>query len=371
LIEVPFLDVGASVQELRPQIDARMAEVLDRGWFVLGSALEAFEQEFADFVGARHCIGVGNGLDALTLALLAASVGPGDEVIVPAHTFIATWLAASRIGARPVPVDVDPESGLLDPERVADAMTGRTRAIVPVHLYGRPAAMPELAELARRHGVFLLGDAAQAHGASVAGRPIGAFGDANAWSFYPAKNLGALGDGGAVTTDDDGLASAVRRLRSYGGEQKYRHEDPGINSRLDEIQAAVLSVKLAVLPEWNARRERVAARYAALLEGLPVQLPPPDATVRSSWHLFVVRTPERTALQDFLAERSIATQVHYPRPPHLERAFHDLGLRPGSFPVAERWTREVLSLPMGPHLTEPQLESVVSAVRDFATAQPD
>jgi dTDP-4-amino-4,6-dideoxygalactose transaminase len=338
---------------------------MDSGQWILGREVEAFEAEFADFCGASHCVGVGNGLDALTLILRGYDIGQGDEVIVPAATFIATWLAVEQAGARPVGVDADPLSGNLDPGLVERACTARTRAILAVHLYGHPAPMEALRAVAARRGVRLIEDAAQAHGATCRGRRAGALGHAAAFSFYPGKNLGALGDGGAVVTDDAELARRVRLLRNYGSSDKYRHDLAGCNSRLDELQAAFLRAKLPHLEGWNARRRRIAERYLREIRNPAMQLPvvAPDAS--SAWHLFVVRTPEREKLREHLGARGIGTGIHYPTPPHLQGALAHLGLRPGAFPVTERMHREALSLPMDPTLCDAQVERIVEALGTF------
>lgn len=362
---VPFLDLRAAYEELRGEIDAAVSRVTASGYYLLGPEIEAFEREYAAYTGAAHCVGVGNGLDALQLALRAMDVGPGDEVIVPSNTYIATWLAVTYSGATPVPVEPDPRSYNLDPARVADAVTPRTRAIVPVHLYGQPADMAPLLEIARERGLRVLEDAAQAQGARYRGRRVGAMGDVVAWSFYPGKNLGALGDAGAVTTDDPALAERIRMLRNYGSRVKYVNEEQGFNSRLDEVQAAVLRVKLARLDEWNARRARLAALYREALAGTELVLPHVPEWADPAWHLFVVRSPRRDALQRHLAERGIGTLIHYPIPPHLQGAYRGLGFGEGSFPVSEAIHREVLSLPIGPHLVEGDAARVAAAVGEF------
>lgn len=364
---VPFVDLQAAHDEVRPALDEAYRRVLGSGSFVLGEELEAFEREFAAACGVRHAVGTGNGLDALHLILLACGVGPGDEVVVPAHTFIATWLAVSWTGARPIPAEVDRGTGNLDPERLP--IGARTRAIVPVHLYGQPADMDPILEIARDRGLRVIEDAAQAHGARYKGRPAGALGapgDAAAFSFYPTKNLGALGDGGAVVTDDDDLAERVRLLRSYGSRVKYQHEIRGFNSRLDPLQAAFLRAKLPLLDDWNERRRRVARRYLEGLAGVPgVALPEVPAWADPAWHLFVVRHPRRDALQEHLRAAGIGTLIHYPQPPHLAPAYAEEGWRPGDFPVAEELADTVLSLPMGPHLAPEAQDRVIAAIRSF------
>ena len=365
-MNVPFLDVRAGYRELRGQIDAATARVLDGGQYVLGSEVEAFEREFAAYVGVRHCVGTGNGLDALTLALRALNVGPGAEVIVPSNTYIATWLAVSHAGATPVPVEPDPRTYTLDPGRVEAAITARTRAILPVHLYGQVADMAALSEIAGRHGLPILEDAAQAHGARLDGRPVGGLGHAAGWSFYPSKNLGAFGDGGAVTTDDGDLAEKVRTLRNYGSQRRYVNEIRGFNSRLDELQAAALRVKLHHLDAWNERRRTVAARYLSALGATGLTLPTVALRTQPVWHLFVVRHPDREGLRRALADAEVETLVHYPIPPHRQEAYRDLGLADGSLPIAEAIHREVVSLPIGPHLASDQVERVIDAVRSRA-----
>jgi dTDP-3-amino-3,4,6-trideoxy-alpha-D-glucose transaminase len=367
-VNVPFLDVRAGHVELRDELQAAYARVMDSGRYVLGQELERFEQEFASFCGCAHAIGVGNGLDALTISLRARGIGPGDEVLVPAHTFIATWLAVVACGAQVVPVDVDPVRMLIDPDAAAAACTGLTAAIVPVHLYGHPVDPGPLQRLARRHGLAIVGDAAQAHGASAAGRSVGASFDAATFSFYPAKNLGAVGDGGAITTGDDELARRARRLRNYGSETRYEFVEPGVNSRLDPLQAAFLAVKLRVLPAWNAHRARIAERYLEELADITdVTLPPrPPAGVEHAWHIFCLRHPQRDALRRHLSEQGIETHVHYPLPPSRSPAFASLGFKPGSFPVAEAVSATALSLPLGPHLDAASVTHVIAAMRAFS-----
>lgn len=346
-MQIPFLDVGAAYKELKSEIDAAIARVLDSGWYILGPEVEAFEEEWAQYCEAKYAIGVANGLDALHLALLAMDVGPGDEVIVPSNTYIATWLAVSQCGATPVPVEPIEATYNIDPARIEEAITPRTKLILPVHLYGQPADLNPILAIARKHGLRVLEDAAQAHGARYKGRRIGAHGDTVAWSFYPGKNLGALGDGGAVTTNDPKLADRIRVLRNYGSRVKYVNEVKGFNSRLDPIQAAVLRVKLRVLDEWNARRQGIAQRYLEGLAGSGLVLPQVPDWAEPVWHLFVVRHPERDALVKRLNEAGVGTLIHYPVPPHLQAAYAEMGFGVGAFPVAERIAGEVVSLPMG------------------------
>jgi len=367
-VTVSFLDVGASYRELREQIDAAYARVMSSGRYVGGEEVEAFEREFAAFCGTRQAIGVGNGLDALTIALRARGIGAGDEVIVPAHTFIATWLAVARVGATIVPVDADPQTLLIDVQAVGDAVTPRTAAIIPVHLYGAPVDMDAVATIAAQRGILLLGDAAQAHGARLGARDVGALGDVAAFSFYPAKNAGAFGDAGALTTDDSSLAARARGLRNYGASAPYRFAEPGLNSRLDPLQAAFLRVKLAALSRWNERRRAIAHTYRTQLRAVPDLILPPAAPpgTQPVWHLFCVRHHRRDGLADHLARSGVATQIHYPQPPHRSEAFADLGFAPGSFPVTEAAADTLLSLPIGPHLDDAAVQAVVEAVQTFA-----
>lgn len=358
---IPFLDLAALHAPLAPAMDTAYRRVAAASHYILGPELDAFESEFAAYCGTKHCIGTGNGLDALTLALIGAGIVPGDEVIVPAQTFIATWLAVSHAGATPVPVDIDPASHNIAPGLIEAAITPRTRAIIPVHLFGRPADMAAISAVARRHGLFVLEDAAQAHGARYQGKRVGSLGNAAAFSFYPGKNLGALGDGGAVTTDDDALADRLRGLRNYGSPRKYHHLEIGFNSRLDELQAAFLRVKLPHLDAWNARRDAIAGQYAEALHGLPLGLPlPGGGDCLPVWHQYVVTTPQRDRLQAQLAEQGIATMVHYPLPPHRQPAYRALAER--SFPSAEALAAGCLSLPICPTLSAADVERIGAAI---------
>jgi dTDP-4-amino-4,6-dideoxygalactose transaminase len=359
---IPFLDLVALHAPLATEMEAAWKRVVRSSHFILGPELEAFEAEFAAYCGCSHCVGTGNGLDALTLTLIAAGVGEGDEVIVPAQTFIATWLAVSHAGATPVPVDIDAASYNIDPTLIDAAITPRTRAIIPVHLYGRPADMSAINAIARRHGLFVLEDAAQAHGALHHGRRVGGLADAAAFSFYPGKNLGALGDGGAITTNDAALAERLRRLRNYGSARKYHHEEIGFNSRLDELQAALLRVKLPHLEGWNARRAAIAAQYGHSLAASGLDLPlPADAENESVWHQYVVVTKNRDRLQATLQARDIATMVHYPVPPHLQSAYAEThGTR--TLGVAEHQATNCLSLPICPTLSAAAVASVCAAI---------
>ena len=365
MTNIPFADLKPPYYELKEELEAAFLRVMESGWYVLGNEVEAFEQEFAAYCGVKHCVGVGNGLEALHLILGAYGVGPGQEVIVPANTYIATWLAVSCAGARPVPVEPDERTYNIDSTQIEGAITPRTKAILPVHLYGQPADMNPIMEIATRHGLRVIEDAAQAHGARYKGQRVGGLGDAAAFSFYPSKNLGAFGDAGAVVTNDAMLADKVRLLRNYGSRVKYHHEAKGFNSRLDELQAALLRVKLAKLDEWNARRRHIAHEYSRLLKGSDgLVLPYVPDWAEPVWHLFVVRHPNRDALQRHLERAGVGTLIHYPVPPHLTAAYAELAHGPGAFPTTERVAKEVLSLPMGPHLTPEQRAFVVRELAD-------
>lgn len=362
---IPFLDLKAINLASRDDLVAAFTRVLDSGWYVLGQEVRQFEAEYAAFCGSAHCVGVANGLDALELALRALGVGAGDEVIVPSNTYIATWLAVTHVGAIPVPVEPDPRSFNLDPARVEAAITARTRALMPVHLYGQAADLDPLLELAKHRGLFVVEDAAQAHGARYRGRRVGAHGDAVAWSFYPGKNLGALGDGGAVTTNRPEIAERIQVLRNYGSRVKYHNEVPGYNARLDELQAALLRVKLPRLDADNQHRARLARRYLeklAPLQALGLGLPTVPAWADPVWHLFVVTHPRRDALAQHLQEAGVGTVIHYPVAPHLQPAYASLGLGAGALPISERLHAQVLSLPIGPTQTEADTDTVIAAV---------
>lgn len=359
---IRFLDLRASYLELQEELDEAVARVLQSGWYLLGQELEAFETEFAAYTEAKHCAGVANGLEGLLLSLKALGVGPGDEVIVPSNTYIATWLAVSQAGATPVPVEPIPGVWNLDPDRIEAALTPRTKVILPVHLYGQPADLEPILALARKHGLRVLEDAAQAHGARYGGKRIGAHGDVVSWSFYPGKNLGCFGDGGAVTTDDPVLADRIRSLRNYGSRVKYQNEIKGHNSRLDELQAAVLRVKLRHLDTWNARRSLMAKRYLEAFTGHPsIGLPRVIAGVDPVWHLFVVDVPVRDSLRAALEAKGIETLIHYPIPPHLSEAFAG-DQAWGGLPIAERAAQTHLSLPIGPHLPPSAVGEVVKSL---------
>ena len=370
--EIPFLELRPGYDELRSQFDEAYHRVMDSGWYLFGRELEAFESEFSQYCGVKHCIGVGNGLDAISLILRGYGIGIGDEVIVPSHTFIATWLGVTSTGATPVPVEVNPQTFNLDPSRIEESITSRTKAILPVHLYGQTADMDPIRTIAREHGFKVIEDAAQAHGARYKGARAGSLGDAAAFSFYPGKNLGAFSDEGAVTTDDSELATRICMLRNYGSKTKYLHEEAGVNSRLDELQSAFLRVKLGHLEEWNKRRSKIASIYLSQLPILNSQLLLPHVLSQSEpvWHLFVIRHQQREALVQNLIEDCIATQIHYPVPPHLSGAYSACGFARGTFPIAEHLSNSVLSLPIGPHLTIEQVESVVASIKRFHARKP-
>jgi dTDP-4-amino-4,6-dideoxygalactose transaminase len=363
---VPFVDLAAQYASIAPELEEASRRVLSSTDYILGPDVGLFEAEFAAYCGSRHAIGVDSGTSALELALRAYDIGLGDQVITAANTFIATALAISYTGATPVLVDVDPDTCTLDPVRLEEAITGRTRAVIPVHLYGQPADMDPILELARRHGLLVIEDACQAHGARYKGRPVGSLGDAAAFSFYPAKNLGACGDGGMVVSDDARVADAIRMLRNYGQRQKYQHLVRGFNRRLDTLQAALLRVKLRHLDGWNAARRRRAELYGQLLAESAVVTPIEASYARSVWHLYVIRCPDRPALMTELGARGIATGIHYPRPVHLQPAYAELGYAPGDFPIAERQAEQILSLPMYAELGPELIEHVASSLIELA-----
>jgi len=362
--KVPFLDLRSLHFEIRDELAAAFERVMSSGTYILGQEVSAFEAEFAQYCGVRHCIGVANGLEALELILRALAIGPGDEVLVPSNTYVATWLAVSNVGARPIPVEPDLRTYNMDPEQVELSITARARAILVVHLYGQACDMDPIRQIARQCNLAVIEDAAQAHGACYKGRRVGALGDAAGFSFYPTKNLGAIGDGGAITTDDDGLADRVRVLRNYGSRRKYESEVRGMNSRLDELQAAFLRVKLAMLDEWNGRRKRIAQKYFQELASLPIVLPHVPAWADPVWHIFAIRSRRRDQLQRELEKRGVQTIVHYPTPPHLQGAYSDLGFGQNDFPISELIHQEELSLPIGPHLEADQQEQVLVAIRE-------
>jgi dTDP-4-amino-4,6-dideoxygalactose transaminase len=366
---VPFLDLAAGHHELRIRLDTVWQQVANSGQFILGAEVSRFESSFAAYCGSEHCVGVGNGLDALTIALRALGIGPGDEVIVPSNTFIATWLAVSAVGATPVPVEPCPHTHSIDPAALPDCLSARTRAIIPVHLFGHPADMDAISAFAERHGLWVIEDAAQAHGARYKGRRAGSLGNAAGFSFYPGKNLGALGDAGAIVTRDAELACRAKMLGNYGSTRKYVHDLQGLNSRLDELQAGLLSAKLEVLDEWNQRRSAAASYYLDCLSHMQVECILPPEGAQSVWHLFVIRCPsQRDLVQERMGHFGVDTAIHYPKPPHLQHAYAGQGFRAGQFPIAEAAAQSMLSLPMWPQITRAQQDRVVDALQRTLTS---
>lgn len=365
-MNIQFLDLKSPHDELRDELREAFDKVLDSGWYIQGAELKLFEQEFSAYCEVEHCIGVGNGLDALHLILRAYDIGKGDEVIVPSNTYIATWLAASYAGATPVPVEPDVRTYNIDPALIEAAITTRTKAIIAVHLYGQPADMDAINTIAKKYNLKVIEDAAQAHGARYKGKRVGSLGDAAGFSFYPGKNLGAIGDGGAVTTNDAELAKKIRVLGNYGSQVKYHNEVMGYNSRLDELQAAFLRVKLKKLDEWNERRKTIAAEYLSQMVGCNLVLPYLPEWANPVWHLFVARSQQRDALQANLQQKGIATMIHYPIPPHLQPAYAELKYQQGDFPIAENIHNEVLSFPIGPHIKNEEIKKIVESTLEVS-----
>jgi len=364
-MDIKYLDLQAQYQSIKIEIDQAIQKVLDSSAYVLGPAVSEFESAFAEYCDTKFAIGVNSGTSALTLALRALGVGPGDEVITATNTFIATAAAIEHAGGRPVLVDVDPETRNMDPVLLKMAITSRTRVIIPVHLYGRPADMDPIVQLAARHDIAVLEDAAQAHGARYQGEKAGSIGRMAAFSFYPGKNLGAYGEAGAVTTDDPGLDRRVRMLRDHGSDKKYVHDLLGYNARMEGIQGAVLKVKLAHLDRWNAERNRVAGLYNQLLTNLPIKLPSFEDDIDQVFHLYVIETEQRDQLQKYLGEHGVPSLIHYPIPIHLQKAFDHLDHRAGDFPITEKLADEILSLPIYPEMSDEQVTFVAEKVRAF------
>lgn len=362
-MKINFLDIGRLHQPIRAQLDEAYKRVMDSGWFIMGPELAAFEAEFAAYSNVKHCIGVGNGLDALHLLLRAYGIGPGDEVIVPSNTFIATWLAVSQCGATPVAVEPDVNTHNINPALIPAAITSKTKAIMPVHLYGQPADMDPINQLAAEHGLVVIEDAAQAQGALYKGRRVGSLGHAAGTSFYPGKNLGALGDGGAVLTNDDAIADQVRRLRNYGSSIKYQHDLWGYNTRLDELQAAFLREKLKVLDAWNTKRKAIAKTYTELLSSSECITPVVPEYADPVWHLYVIRSQQRDKLKSYLEQHGISTVIHYPIPAHRQACYSEYSSQ--SLPIADMLAGEVLSLPMSPDLQEDELDTVCKVIIEF------
>jgi dTDP-4-amino-4,6-dideoxygalactose transaminase len=364
-MNVPYLDLAAQLRPIRPEINDAIARTLDHNTFCLGPDVAQFEKDFALFSGAQHCLGMNSGTSALHIALCLLNVGPGDEVITTPFTFIATSWAISYVGAKPVYVDIDDATFNLDPRLVERAITPRTKAVLPVHLYGQPCELDALLAVCRKHRLPLVEDACQAHGAKYKGRTVGTFGAISCFSFYPAKNLGACGEGGALVTNDPALAARAKSLREHGSTQRYHHDEVGYNYRMEGIQGAVLGVKLKHLPAWQEGRRRVARRYAELLADTPLRLPSEAAGTESAWHLYTVRHPRRDELKKYLEENGVGSAVHYPLPLHLQKVYASLGHKPGDFPVTEKAAGEVLSLPMFAELTDAQLRRVAEVVKGF------
>jgi dTDP-4-amino-4,6-dideoxygalactose transaminase len=365
--KIAFVDLAAQYRAIQAEVNEAISEVLREADFILGGALQAFEREFAAYCEARYAVGVDSGMSALELALLSYGVGPGQEVITVANTFIATALAISHVGAIPVLVDCDCTTYTMAVNALERAITLRTAAIIPVHLYGQPADMDPILEIARRHRLFVIEDACQAHGARYKGRRVGSLAHAAAFSFYPGKNLGAYGDGGMVVTNDEIAAERLRTLRNYGQREKYEHVCRGYNRRLDTLQAAVLRTKLRYLDSWNAARSKHALLYEDLMEDFDVVLPLAAPYAESVWHLYVIRTKERDSLAAYLRERNIATGIHYPVPIHLQPAYRDLGYKEGDFPVTESYARQILSLPMYPELTHEKIRAVACGISEVSS----
>jgi len=366
-MRVPFLDLRAAYHELKPELDAASRRVMESGWYILGEEIEAFEREFARYCGAKHCVAVGNGLDALILILRGHGIGSGDEVVVPANTYIASWLAVSYVGATLLPVEPNPETGNIDPDKIEGALTPRTKAIMAVHLYGQPAEMHRIAALGRRHGLRVLEDAAQAHGASFQDRHSGNLGDGAGFSFYPTKNLGAKGDAGALVTNSEEIAARLKELRNYGTRSRYEHVEVGFNSRLDEVQAAILSVRLDRLQRFNMRRQEIARKYFKEIGNSRVGLlSKPITPDHHVYHLFVIHCPERDRLADFLRKEGIETLVHYPIPAHHQKCCQQLRQDPHGLSNAESHARQCLSIPCHPQLGDDDVARVIAAINQFS-----
>lgn len=364
-MKIPFYDLKAVNSRYREELLGSLTEIFDSGYLILGEHVEAFEEEFAAYCGTKYAVGVGNGLDAIYFILSALDIGVGDEIIVPSNTYIATWLAISRTGAKIVPVEPNPTTYCLDPTLIEEKITPNTRAILPVHLYGKVADMNAINAIADRYGLFVIEDAAQAHGGEIGGKRVGNLSTASAFSFYPSKNLGALGDGGAVTTNDEGIAKKVRLLRNYGSEKKYYNDVLGWNSRLDEMQAGVLRLKLRNLDNENQERISIANVYASKLSSaLPEGLPATFDGLEHVWHLFVIQHPQRDRLREELMKREVETMIHYPVAPHMQICYKHLGFIEGAFPISEKIHKEILSLPLWPGMSEAQLEKVIESVRE-------
>lgn len=363
-MKINFNELKRGYEKYKSEYDKAAIETLESGWYILGERVERFEREFANFIGSKYCVGVNSGLDALILAVRALEVGPGDEVIVPANTYIATVLGITENGATPVLVEPD-EYYNLDADKIEQKITDKTKAIMVVHLYGQAANMDKIKRIAEKYNLHLIEDCAQSHGARFNGKITGTFGDVGCFSFYPTKNLGAFGDAGAIVTDDEKIAEKVRMLRNYGSKKKYYNEIEGVNSRLDEMQAALLSVKLSHYNELRGERERIAQKYLDEIKNPMIELPAIRQGAEHVWHLFVVRTEKRDELQKYLAENGIGTQIHYPIPPHLSGAYKHLGYNEGDFPITERYANTVLSLPIYDGMTDEEAEYVIKVINEY------
>lgn len=361
---IPFLNLNSTYIELKNEIDTSIKRVLDSGIYILGPEVEAFEAEWANYCGSNYAVGVANGLDALVLGLRALKVGPGDEVIVPSNTYIASWLAISAVGATPVPVEPNPTTYNINVKEIYKLITPATKAIMPVHLYGQPGDLDQIITLSKQFGISVIEDAAQAHGAKYKGKRIGAHGDIVCWSFYPGKNLGAFGDGGAITTNRHDLAESIRKYRNYGSSKKYHTEIKGTNSRLDPLQAAVLRVKLPHLDDWNDRRRVISKLYTHELRDSEFILPKCPNWAHSVWHLFVIRTSYRDKLKSEFDKVGIGSLIHYPIPPHMQKAYKDLQFKPESFPLARQLANEIISLPIGPHLNDQSVMKIINVIKN-------
>ena len=360
--KIPFLDLKATYIELKDELDEAISRTLNSGWYILGEETLHFERDFATYTGTKHCIGISNGLDALSISLRALGVNPKDEVIVPSNTYIATWLAVTHIGAIPIPIEPNPDTYTIDPYLIESAITDKTKVILPVHLYGQTADMDPIQAIAKKYNLKILEDAAQSHGAKYKFKSAGGLGDAAAWSFYPGKNLGAFSDAGAITTNNDQIASQARKLRNYGSQVKYLNEIKGVNGRIDELQSALLQVKLKYLDLWNERRTIQAMRYSKAFAHLPIKLPLVPSYTNPVWHLYVIQTEQRDYIQQKLKESGIETLIHYPIPPHEQIAYSDLKFQPSDFPLAQTMAKKVLSLPIGPHLTEENQDFIIDMI---------
>jgi len=362
---IPFLDLKATYLECKNEIDEAIKRVLDSGYYIFGDEVSAFEENYAEYCDSKTCVGVGNGLDAITLSLKSLGISEDDEIIVPSNTYIATWLAVTHCDAKIVPVEPDMISYNIDPELIEQAITSKTKAILAVHLYGQPAEIDTIVDIAKRYNLFVIEDAAQAHGATYKGKKIGSHGDIVTWSFYPGKNLGAFGDGGAITTNNLDLANKIRAYRNYGSHKKYYNDYIGLNSRLDPMQAAILNVKLKKLDEWNARRAKIAESYSNLLDVNLYTIPKMNKNVNSAWHLYELRTKSRDSLIEYLQDKNISTLIHYPVPPHLQNAYKFLNLKKGRFKKAEILSKELISIPIGPHLSEEDQNYIIESLNNF------